>query len=438
MSIYSGQGQPISATAKKLIATRFVRSITQGALAVDFALYLNALGWSGQRIGVLLAATGLVSTIGAIFAGAISDRVGRRNLLIGYDIYLMLAGILAASTSNPILLSIAAIAGGFGRGANGTAGPFGPVEQAWLAREVPEPFRSLAYSWNSTAGFLGMGLGALLAASPALFAHTLKGANAYRPLFALVTLSAFIVVLILIRTQDSPQSSPQNLGLNPTESKKSSSELSKEEGKSLWVIAGMNLLNATAIGIAGPLTNYWFFKKFGVGPEVLGPLQAVSFGLTAVASQLNAKIADRVGLTQSVVYSRSLGLLMLVLLPIMPTYPLAFSAYLLRSLFNRGTIGNRNAAIANMVRPQHAGKAFSYASASAQFPMALGPLVSGPLIDAGWFATPFYVAAVLQLGYVSLFNRAFTPRYRTINPEQQNEKLPTPLVDAEPTDEESL
>ena len=31
-------------TTRLLLATRFVRSIGQGALAVDFALYLRALG----------------------------------------------------------------------------------------------------------------------------------------------------------------------------------------------------------------------------------------------------------------------------------------------------------------------------------------------------------------------------------------------------------
>lgn len=402
--------------------------MAQGTLAVDFALYLSALGWSGKNIGLLLAATGLVSTFGAIFAGALSDRIGRRNLLIGYDSYLILAGLVAASTKDPIILSLAAVGAGFGRGANGTAGPFGPVEQAWLAREVPEKLRSYAYSLNSTAGFIGMGMGALLASTPYFFARFFPGPDSYRPLFVLVALSSFVVLLILLATHDAPHPlddsgfdhEPQGEGKGPSHS----IPLSKEEGQSLWIIAGMNLLNATAIGIAGPLANYWFFKKFGIGPEILGPLQALSFGLTAVASQVNVLFARKFGLNQSVVYSRSLGLVMLVLLPIMPTYPLAFAAYLMRSLFNRGTIGNRNAAIANMVRPQHAGKAFSFASASAQFPMALGPVVSGPLIDAGWFATPFYVAAVLQVGYVAFYNRAFTPRFR-------NPSAPVPILPRE-------
>jgi hypothetical protein len=37
-----------------LLATRFVRSIAQGALAVDFALYQRALDWSAVAISALL------------------------------------------------------------------------------------------------------------------------------------------------------------------------------------------------------------------------------------------------------------------------------------------------------------------------------------------------------------------------------------------------
>ena len=38
-------------TARRLLAARFWRSLAQGALVVDLALYLNALGWSGAAIG---------------------------------------------------------------------------------------------------------------------------------------------------------------------------------------------------------------------------------------------------------------------------------------------------------------------------------------------------------------------------------------------------
>ncbi len=40
--------------------------------------------------------------------------------------------------------------------------------------------------------------------------------------------------------------------------------------------------------------------------------------------------------------------------------------------------------------------------------MALGPTLAGAMLGAGWFSTPFYVAAALQGLYVFLYGRVFT------------------------------
>ena len=46
-------------TTKQLLATRALRSVGQGTLVVDFALYLHALQWSAVAIGLLLSASGI-------------------------------------------------------------------------------------------------------------------------------------------------------------------------------------------------------------------------------------------------------------------------------------------------------------------------------------------------------------------------------------------
>ena len=41
-------------TTRRLLLSRTLRSIGQGALVVDFSLYLHALHWSGFAIGLVL------------------------------------------------------------------------------------------------------------------------------------------------------------------------------------------------------------------------------------------------------------------------------------------------------------------------------------------------------------------------------------------------
>jgi len=168
-------------TTRRLLLMRTLRSIGQGALVVDFALYLHALHWSGFAIGLVLSSSGLFGAGLSLLVGLSSDWLRRRPFLLFYEVISLLSGIGALLSEQPLIITIAAIAGGFGRGAMGAAGPFSPAEQAWLAEEVPPDRRGWVYSLNTGMGFFGMGLGALIAVLPDLWNRWLPGAQAYRP-----------------------------------------------------------------------------------------------------------------------------------------------------------------------------------------------------------------------------------------------------------------
>jgi MFS family permease len=384
---------------RRLLLSRGLRSLSQGALATDFALYLSALGWSGTAIGLLLSAGGIVNALIALWIGPASDQLGRKRLLLIYQVVFSCSALIALLSAAPLAITVAAILGGLGRGANGAAGPFGPVEQAWLGEGIPPHQRARVYSWNSAIGFLGMGLGALLAASPAFLHGVLPGPLAYRPLFAL---SLLVGLLGFVLIWQIPGGQPQ------ATARDASARLSQEERGLLLKLALANALNSTAIGLTGPLITYWFALRFHVGPGLIAPIQALTLLSTGAASLINGELASRFGIVRSLVASRSLGLLLLLVLPLMPSYPLAALVYILRSILNRGTIGARQAMTAGLVRESRRGTAFSISGASAQIPQALGPALSGHLLEEGLFSLPFYVAAILQGLYLFAYTRFFS------------------------------
>jgi MFS family permease len=149
--------------------------------------------------------------------------------------------------------------------------------------------------------------------------------------------------------------------------------------------------------------------RFHIGPSFIGPVMAATFSATALAAIITARLTQRVGLVRSVVWGRTGGLLLLVLMPIMPLYALAALAYLLRPTLNRGTVGARQALVVSVVHDERRGFAASMNALSMQVPMSLGPTFAGAMIGAGWFITPFYAAAVLQGLYVLLYGRVFAP-----------------------------
>ena len=147
-------------TTLRLLASRAVRSVAQGALVADLALYLHALHWSGLQIGLTLTAGGLLAAVFSILIGIVSDRLRRRPFLLYNEGLTALCGLAPLVSANVAVLTAAIIVGGFGRGSNGSAGPFAPAEQAWLAEAVPASKRGWIYSLNTAMGFFGMALDA--------------------------------------------------------------------------------------------------------------------------------------------------------------------------------------------------------------------------------------------------------------------------------------
>lgn len=170
----------LAPTARLLIGCRAARSVGQGALVVDFALYLHALGWTALDIGAVYSAGLLSGATFTLLSGPLSDRVGRKPFLIGYGMLQALAALAALWSSQPAWLVPAAVVGAYGRGANGAAGPYGPVEQAWLSADLAGEDFDWVYSLSAAVGYVGMEVGAGLAGLPPLWRHLLPGPLACR------------------------------------------------------------------------------------------------------------------------------------------------------------------------------------------------------------------------------------------------------------------
>ncbi|MDA8141448.1 MAG: MFS transporter [Desulfobacteraceae bacterium] len=396
----------LALTTRRLLSARFWRSISQGALVVDLALFLHALDWRGAAIGLVLSAAGIAGAALNILVGVFSDRSSRKPFLIAYEVLSCACALLAMLSSDPVLLCVAIILAGFGRGANGAAGPFAPAEQAWLAETVAPERRGVVYSLNTAIGFFGMTLGALAAVLPRLLRPYLGQAGSFRPLFGLVLLGNAVNLLLLATAPEFRPRQPVWPATAP------SVGAPTRERRFLWHLMGLNAFNGLAIGLTGPLISYWFARRFLIGPLVIGPILALSFLITGLAALMVGRLTQRAGLVRSVVWGRSGGLILLLILPFMPVYGLASLVYILRTALNRGTTGARQALVISAVREERRGFAASLNALSMQLPQSLGPAAAGALIGAGWFVMPFLIAAGLQGVYVLLYQRVFAPLER--------------------------
>jgi MFS family permease len=379
-----------------------VVSLGQGALAVDFALYARALHWSAAFLGGVVGAGILVSGLLSAAAGPMSDLWGRKPFLLAYQGLALAAAVVAVISGSRWVLAPVTVLAGYGRGAVGAPALFGSVEQAWLAGTVGEGQLGRVFARNAAAGFLGTALGAFLGGLPRLWRGWLPGALAYRPLFALAALAALTSLVLLAGTEDRTRAARER-----SRAEAAPKVEQRAENRLLLRLAGINAMNGVGIGLTGPLLSWWFAERFGVGAGLIGPSIGASLLLASFVSLIAGRLGARVGLVNVVVWMRMAGLVLLVLLPFVPSFPLAMLAYAGRNVLNRGSAGQRQALVLGAVRGHRRGLAASVSGVSTQMPRALGPWMAGMLFGAGLFTVPFLLAAAFQAGYILLYRRVF-------------------------------
>lgn len=393
---------------RQIISVRLLRSIAQGALTVDFVLYLQALHWSAAEIGLLLAAGGIIGAVLVVAVGPLSDRFGRRPFLLVYEAVAVLGTVLVLTVHATWVLAAVAALLGYGRGANGGAGPFTPAEQAWISQHIPHPRLGQVFSFNSAVTFWGMGIGSGIAGLVPVWRGLLPGASAYQPLLVLTLVVAAINLWQIWATPEQRMGKPVAAeGSSETEQEKEERATRRRENQSLLQLFLINAVNALGISLFSPLLPLWFALRFGVGPAAIGPIFGLSFILTGLSSIATGALVDRIGLVAPIVYVRLVGVALLALLPLMPSYGWAAGIYVLRSVLNRGSAGARQAFGVSIVRPHRRGLASSLNALSMRGPSAIGPGVGGWLVSLGDLSLPIYLAAGLQLAYAILFGLTF-------------------------------
>jgi predicted MFS family arabinose efflux permease len=146
---------------------------------------------------------------------------------------------------------------------------------------------------------------------------------------------------------------------------------------------------------------------------------AATFFFTGFSSIVSGKVSEKIGIVQSVVWARFFGLILLIILPIIPVFWIASLIYLLRSAFNRGSVGARQALTVGLVRDERRGFATSLNAVSMQIPQSVGPSIAGYLFSAGQLQLPFFAGAFLQGIYLIMYGRFFRNQNKPHNLEEE-------------------
>jgi predicted MFS family arabinose efflux permease len=365
-----------------------------GFLSVILALYLSALGYSLVQIGVLftvaLAGGAIVTAAVSLFA----DRWGRRRTLIVSGILMAVTGAaLAVPMSFRLLLIFVAL--GTLSPSGQEIGPFQSLEQAALAATTVEPARVGPYAWYNLVGYLAVAIGALAAGAIPGWVHalgwtTLLGQRGLVWAFAAIGLAlAGLYRTLSPSVEPPPQSTRQHTTLGLHRSRRVVLHLSALFG-----------LDALAGGfIVQSLIAFWFFRRFGIGLEILGPLFFGTNLLSAVSSLVAAKVANRIGLLNTMVFTHLPSNVLLALVPLMPSWPLAAVTLLARHALSQMDVPVRQAYTMVLVAPDERAAAAGLTNAVRPAASSVAPMISGIVLQTTVSGLPFLLAGGLKIIY---------------------------------------
>jgi MFS family permease len=397
-----------------LFTTRIVRLFCYGFLSVVLALYLATAGLSEKQIGLLFTLT-LAGDAGiSLWLTTSADRFGRKRTLLAGALLMIGAGTVFIITRDPILLMAAAIIGVISPSGN-EIGPFLSVEQAGLAQLLPDARRTQVFAWYNLSGSFATATGALAGGwlAQSLQNGGMTAYDAYRSVLMgyalggtlLVILFLFLTAAIEIPQEIQNTAARRMLGLH----------------KSRNVVFRLSTLFAVDAFAGGlvvqSMVAYWFNLRFGIAAGVIGSIFFGANVLAGISALLAGSLAKKIGLINTMVFTHIPSNVLLILVPLMPTLPLAIAVLLARFSISQMDVPTRQSYTMAVVDPDERSAAAGVTSIARSVGAALSPSLTGIFLSIPLLlSAPFFFSGGLKIIYDLLLYRSFR---RLKPPEEQ-------------------
>jgi len=393
-----------------LFSTRIVRLFAYGFLSVILVLYLTEIGLDEKQVGLLLTLTLVGDTAISLWITTHADQVGRRKMLLIGAALMVVAGLLFVLTRNYLLLILAATIGVISPSGN-EIGPFLSIEQAALTQLLPNERRTGFFAWYNLVGSFATAFGALAAGSVAqVFRESgLLPLTTYRFVIAGYAILGLLLMTLFQRLSSSievvqsgtpiPGKRITNrgfLGLNRSH-------------RIVLKLAALFSLDAFAGGfVIQSLVAYWFHIRFGVEPGLLGVIFFGANILAGVSALSAAWIARRIGLIRTMVFTHLPSNILLMLVPLMPSLPLAITVLLLRFSISQMDVPTRQSYTMAVVEPDERSAASGVTGVARTIGASLSPVFTGLMLsNPAWIGLPFLISGALKIVYDLALYRSF-------------------------------
>jgi MFS family permease len=395
----------LSKDGKLILAARMLRTFAYGFLSVILAIYLKLIGFDNIFIALILTFTLVNSVIFTIIASFYADRIGRRKMLIVYAALMSISGTIFFASNNYVALITAAFIGTIN--ATGTeTGVFLSIEQAILPQTINYiEKRNTVYALYNMVGTFAMSAGILASGLPTILEHE-YGSNqidSIRVLFVLYSILGLGVlgIYLSLSKKIEIQENTNNNSKNNKIPKAFKQTLSPKSKEVIGKLSGLFAIDSFAGGfVIQSIISLWFFTKFGVDLTTISYIFSIAGIVTAFSFLVAAKIADKVGLINTMVFTHIPSNILLILVAFAPTLLLAIIFYLARMALSQMDVPTRQSYIVAVVKDEERTAAAGITNISRNIAQSVSPSLAGYIFQSlSFLSAPFVLGGVMKIAY---------------------------------------
>jgi len=394
-----------SGHVNRLLLAKGLRAFGDGYISLLLPLYLLKLGFNPLEVGILATTTLLGSGLTTLAVGLHAYRFHYRSLLLAATLLMAGTGLGFAFVTEFWPLLLIALVGTLNP-SSGDVSVFLPLEHAVLSRVVDDRKRTATFARYSMAGSLSAAAGSLAASLPGFGASAgLSVLAAMQWLFVLYAVLAGLAALVY-------RGLPRSL---VTDSSRQTAPLTHSK-RTVYTLAALFSLDAFGGGfIVQSMLALWLYQKFALSLAAAGTLFFWTGILTAASYLVAVRIANRIGLVNTMVFTHIPSSLCLIAIPFMSELHYVMALLFVRSALSQMDVPTRSSYVMAIVPPAERPAAASITSVPRSLASAASPFIAGYLLNVSTFGWPLLAAGGLKIVYDLLLLAMF----RKIRPPEE-------------------
>lgn len=392
-------------TITRVLVGRGLRSVADGFVALLLPVHLGRLGYGAVEIGLLATATLLGSALLTLALGYAGHHIRLRQGLLGAALLMAATGLCFAGLDAFWPLLLVAFVGTVNP-SSGDVSVFLPLEHTLIAQLAPDRDRTAIFARYSLVGSLGTAVGALAAGGLEWLDRLVPPGTATQAMFLIYAAIGIATWWLYSGLPDiRPPAEHRTVRLGPSR-------------RRVYGLAALFSVDSFGGGfVVNSLLALWLFQRFGLSAAATGTIFFVTGLCSAVSYLVAVRLARRIGLVNTMVFTHLPANILLILAAFAPTLPVAVVFLVLRSLLSQMDVPARTSYVMAIVEPAERPAAASLTAVPRSLASALSPALAGAMLGAGTFGWPLVCAGALKIAYdltlLACFRAVKPPEERT-------------------------